>query len=506
MATPSDAPQDWRHRLWAARDPGLLVLGAVLLFLAPGLPGDARIVVLPALLLAPGYAFLRLLGQPADGRAISVAVPASIVLAICAGLLLDVSDVRLDPVSLGFTLGSGTALFLAGSYARLLTRRPPDGGGPAPRPDRETVPPRDALRDPRDSHDPRDSRDPRPSPRHSRVPGPAPRPPWPDPQPEPRGEQRPPWAAAPQPGPGPGQGPGAQRDPRPEPPRDAPYDERWLRSTMTNGVMVVGMHRSGTSAVTRVINLLGVPLGREDDIYSAQDNPSGHWESRTLCALNDVILRTFGGFDMAMPSMPRSWLSSRTTDHLKDVMRATFDEVYQGGRWLWKDPRICLTLPLWRQVLDDFCVVLVLRDADPVMRSLHRREGYPMLYCYALWDDYVRKAVAAAAGLPVVVVDFDSMAEDPARHVKLLAEGLSAVGVELDGEIESATASLQRPAGSRRPAGRGAGRSLDTALKSVPAVSQAFQPPSLPRQPLWVRPALEAGCAWLKFRERWLDV
>ena len=71
--------------------------------------------------------------------------------------------------------------------------------------------------------------------------------------------------------------------------------------TMTRGVMVVGMHRSGTSAVTRVINLLGVPLGRADDIYSAEDNPSGHWESRQLCAVDNLILRVFGGFDMAMP-------------------------------------------------------------------------------------------------------------------------------------------------------------------------------------------------------------
>jgi hypothetical protein len=275
---------------------------------------------------------------------------------------------------------------------------------------------------------------------------------------------------------------------------------------MTNGVMVVGMHRSGTSAVTRVINLLGVPLCREDDIYSAKDNPSGHWESRTLCALNDVILRSYGGFDMAMPQMPRSWLRSRHAGHLKDVMRATFHDVYEGERWLWKDPRVCLTLPLWRQVLDDFCIVLVLRDPGPVTSSLHRREGFPVLYCHALWDDYVRRAVAASSGLPVVVVDFDAMMEDPLHHVKMLSEGLCAVGVQLDGDIDTAVASLQRPTGSRRPGGRGLGQSLATALKSAPSVSQEFQPPVLPRQPWWVRPALRAGCAWLRIRERWLDV
>jgi O-antigen/teichoic acid export membrane protein len=85
---------------------------------APVLPGLSRLVVLPALLLAPGYAFLRLLGQATGMRSISVAVPVSLVLVICASLLRDVSGIRLSPLSLGLLLGVVTALFLAGSYGR----------------------------------------------------------------------------------------------------------------------------------------------------------------------------------------------------------------------------------------------------------------------------------------------------------------------------------------------------------------------------------------------------
>jgi hypothetical protein len=266
------------------------------------------------------------------------------------------------------------------------------------------------------------------------------------------------------------------------------------------------MHRSGTSAVTRLVNLLGVPLGREDDIYSAKDNPSGHWESVQLCALNDVILKVFGGYDMAMPPMPPSWLRSVRAEHLRGMMRATFDSVYGGNRWLWKDPRVCLTLPLWREVLDDFCVVFVVRDAEPVASSLHRREkGYPFRYCYALWDDYNRRAVTALSGLPVVTVDFASMMKDPPNQVKLLAEGLSSFGVQLNGDSDSAVSSLHQPAGSGRSAEHGLGRRLAAALKSGPSVSQAFEPPPLPAQPLWMRPVLRAGCSRLKYLERRAD-
>jgi hypothetical protein len=275
---------------------------------------------------------------------------------------------------------------------------------------------------------------------------------------------------------------------------------------MTNGVMVVGMHRSGTSAVTRTINLMGVPLGRADDIYTANDNPSGHWESRTLCDLNDVILRAFGGFEMAMPPMPRSWLTSRRAQSFRDVMRASFRDVYRTDRWLWKDPRTCLTLPLWREVLDDFCVVFVVRNAGPVTRSLHRREGWPMPLCYAVWDDYNRRAVAGLSGLPVVRVDFDSMMSDPVRQVERLADGLATLGVQVNDDIGDAVASLNpRSDGPGTSSEAGRGRRLAAVLRAGPDVTHSFCAPSLPPQPWWVRRMLRARCSWLKIRERLIE-
>lgn len=117
----------WRTHLQVARDrmardPGLAGVGAgaVLLMFAPVLPGLSRLVVLPALLLAPGYALLRLLGQAVGKRSISMAVPVSLVLIICASLVLDLTRIGLTPVSLGLLLGVITALCLAGSYGRQM--------------------------------------------------------------------------------------------------------------------------------------------------------------------------------------------------------------------------------------------------------------------------------------------------------------------------------------------------------------------------------------------------
>lgn len=118
-------PRERRTRMRIARDPGFLAfVGAVLLICAPVFPGLSRLIVLPALLLAPGYSLLRLLGQAAGPRSISVAVPVSLVLAVCVSLALHVSGIRLGPRSLGSLLGAVTALFLVGSYAHQLVSGP----------------------------------------------------------------------------------------------------------------------------------------------------------------------------------------------------------------------------------------------------------------------------------------------------------------------------------------------------------------------------------------------
>ena len=154
MPTIIDVPSGRRTRLQmardqVARDPGLLaVAGAVLLMFAPVLPGLSRLVVLPALLLAPGYAFLRLLGQATGMRSISVAVPVSLVLAVCASLVLDVSGIRLGPASLGLLLGAVTAVLLAGSYRRRL------GGGWPASPDFSDTEPIPVIKDPKNLRQP----------------------------------------------------------------------------------------------------------------------------------------------------------------------------------------------------------------------------------------------------------------------------------------------------------------------------------------------------------------
>src|SRR5579871_5186902 len=118
-------------------------------------------------------------------------------------------------------------------------------------------------------------------------------------------------------------------------------------------VIVLGMHRSGTSALTRLLHLFGLSLGREDDLLRPDSsNARGYWESRTLNVVNEEILNALGGCWCLPPRLEGAWWNSEPAMRLKNHARAAFDSIYGTAReWAWKDPRNCLTLPFWMDVL-----------------------------------------------------------------------------------------------------------------------------------------------------------
>ena len=81
---------------------------------------------------------------------------------------------------------------------------------------------------------------------------------------------------------------------------------------------------------------------------------------------------------------------------------------------VWKDPRACLLLPFWREVLPGpLTAVFVWRDPLAVARSLHARDGMPVGYGLALWEWYIRSAAAGLAGVDTYVLEYAAVVADP---------------------------------------------------------------------------------------------
>jgi hypothetical protein len=107
------------------------------------------------------------------------------------------------------------------------------------------------------------------------------------------------------------------------------------------------MHRSGTSLVTRIVNLLGVHLGSDTNLIEANPaNAKGFWEHQLIVDLNDDLLRKLGGRPYEPPKLEAGWENASTLEIFEQQAHAIIQSDFSNVRmWGWKDPRTCLTLP-----------------------------------------------------------------------------------------------------------------------------------------------------------------
>jgi Cupin-like domain len=202
---------------------------------------------------------------------------------------------------------------------------------------------------------------------------------------------------------------------------------------VTTGVVVLGMHRSGTSATTRAINLLGIPLCVQEDLWlGSRGNPTGYWESASLAQFNDRLLREAGAAWWCPPASDEL-TPLLGSEPLRAAASALFARLHTTDQWVWKDPRICITLPFWREVLDAMLTcILVLRNPLEIAESLRVRDGMPLRWGLALWERYSRHALQALDGHDVIVTQYADVVGDAVGWARRTSSQLSDRGLILD--------------------------------------------------------------------------
>ena len=213
-------------------------------------------------------------------------------------------------------------------------------------------------------------------------------------------------------------------------------------------VIVLGMHRSGTSVLARILNLMGLYLGPEGMSTGANpENPKGFWERRDVRFLNDAVLHSVGCDWNRVSRLDLSAVPADMGEAFDEVAKRTVLEMDAHRPWFIKEPRLCLLLPMWRKHLEVPVVVNVYRDPVEVAASMHRRNGIPMEAGLELWEYYVRSAARASEGLPSVNVLHGDLMGNPEvvasrLHAELTDMGLAGVRQatkrELEGFIDAA--------------------------------------------------------------------
>lgn len=152
-------------------------------------------------------------------------------------------------------------------------------------------------------------------------------------------------------------------------------------TSLTSAICVLGMHRSGTSCLTGLLEDAGVYLGGVSK--KNPHNLKGNQENLQVMHLHNEVLEANGsGWD----NPPAGSV------HWSDAQRARLREIvkeYEGHtRWAFKDPRTLFTLPAWQELLPDLVYIGTFRHPGAVAQSLHRRGKMPPEQGFELWRRY----------------------------------------------------------------------------------------------------------------------
>ncbi len=201
--------------------------------------------------------------------------------------------------------------------------------------------------------------------------------------------------------------------------------------------LVLGMHRSGTSALTRVLGLMGCHLGQDDELTPGDaENPKGYFERRDAWALDEWLLERLGGSWHDVTRLDGEAVPAELQAEFAQRLRAVLERLEPHRPWALKDPRLCLLLPSWRAGLSAPVAVLLHRDPLEVARSLQKRDGFPLAAGLGLWERHTRDALRFTAGMPRALVGYaELLADPPGATARLLA----------DLQRQGAGAGLRRP-------------------------------------------------------------
>lgn len=189
-----------------------------------------------------------------------------------------------------------------------------------------------------------------------------------------------------------------------------------MRSART-AFVVLGAHRSGTSAMARVLNLGGLGALPADLVPPHPvDNPDGFWESRSVIEFNDAVLADMGARWDRPPAGATICPGEFDPNHV-DRAAALLDHQYgEASSLVLKDPRISLLVPLWHEALTRLGIqptyVVMLRHPVEVAASLRARDGLSWQNAIALWTAYTSAAEIGTRGFARAFVTYDRLMAD----------------------------------------------------------------------------------------------
>lgn len=155
-------------------------------------------------------------------------------------------------------------------------------------------------------------------------------------------------------------------------------------------VLVLGMHRSGTSVTTGILNKMGLPLG-SNLMPPSKDNPKGYYENMDFYHFNEMILRENDSIWHNVKNLKSTeFLNDTNKNILKSILKK-YDTYEIFGV---KDPRICVLLPLYEEVCNELGIEIIYvrvdREKEGIIKSIQKRDRFSNNYINEMIEQYLK--------------------------------------------------------------------------------------------------------------------
>ena len=201
---------------------------------------------------------------------------------------------------------------------------------------------------------------------------------------------------------------------------------------------MLGMHRSGTSAISGVLNIMRADFGK-NMIPASYDNPKGFYENEEILKLNEKIFADFG-FSWDYPSyLDSEWLDSAIAKkHMPRAIEILQKEFGKSSLIAIKDPRLCHLFPFWKQCIEKLgykihCI-LTWRHPRAVAQSLKRRNNLTENHSHLLITSYFTEAERSTRSESRLFIQYEQLLESPDSIQKLIVKEC---GIKVDSSVSS---------------------------------------------------------------------
>lgn len=199
---------------------------------------------------------------------------------------------------------------------------------------------------------------------------------------------------------------------------------------MSGPIVVLGMHRGGTSLIGDVIHRWGAYAGQESKLLRADENNlQGYWEYIPLINFNDNLLNSIGSTWLVPPgSEAEETLAARASEAAyKEPAEQLVREMQAGqGHWFWKDPRLTVLLPFWKRIWDEAIYVVAVRHPLEIAMSVRKRDHVPLSASLLIWQQYMLQCLRHTEGSKQrIFVKYEKLIQSPLEECTRLSAFLN---------------------------------------------------------------------------------